>query len=102
MTATNKTPPDSVSHPGQPRSPLEAGVGFAVVKQVADAVHRVLEDRGGGEHDHADGGIDERDDIEGGDKTGDLADEAEVFECFHGDRGAVSTALVASTYAALP
>ena len=36
-------------------------------------------------------GIDERDDVEGGDKTGDLAYEAEVFECFHGDQGAVST-----------
>jgi hypothetical protein len=47
------------------RSALEAGVGLAVVEQVADAVHRVLEDRGGGEHDHAYGGIDERDDVEG-------------------------------------
>ncbi len=28
----------------------------------------------------------------GGHQTGDLADEAEVFECFHGDRGVVSTA----------
>ena len=74
-----------------PDSALEAGVRLAVVEQVPDAVHGVLEDRGGGEHDHADGGIDERDDVEGGDKTGDLADEAEVFECFHGDRGAVST-----------
>ena len=46
---------------------------------------------GSREHDHTDGWIDERDDIEGGDKTGDLADEAEVFECFHGDRDPVST-----------
>ena len=38
-------------------------------------------------------GIDERDHIEGGNQTGDLANEAEVFECFHGDREAVSTAL---------
>jgi len=43
-------------------SGLEAGVRLAVVEQVADAVHRVLEDRGGGKHDHADGGIDEWDD----------------------------------------
>ena len=74
-----------------PRSALEAGVWLTVVKQVADAVHRVLEDRCGGEDDHADRGIDERDHIEGGDKTGDLADETEVFECFHGDLGVVST-----------
>ena len=72
-------------------SAFEALVGLAVVEQVTDAVHGVLEDRGGGEHDHADRGINERDDVEGGDKTGDLADEAEVFECFHGDRGTVST-----------
>ena len=72
-------------------SAFEALVGLAVVEQVTDAVHGVLEDRGGGEHDHADRGIDERDDVEGGHETGDLADEAEVFECFHGDRGAVST-----------
>ena len=32
-----------------------------------------------------------RNDVEGGDKTGDLADEAEVFECFHGARDTVST-----------
>ena len=38
-------------------------------------------------------GIDERNDVEGEDKTGDLADEAEVFECLHGDRGSVSTVL---------
>ena len=74
------------------RSALEAGVGLAVIEQVADAVHRVLEDRGGGKHDHSNRWIDERDDVEGGHKTGDLADEAEVFECFHGDRRAVSTA----------
>ncbi len=30
-------------------------------------------------------------DVEGGYETGDLADEAEVFECFHGDRDPVST-----------
>ena len=73
-------------------SALEALVGLAVVEQVADAVYGVLEDRGGGEHDHADRGINERDDVEGGHETGDLADETEVFECFHGDRGWVSTA----------
>jgi len=73
------------------RSALEAGVWFAVIEQVTDAVHGVLENRGGSEHNHADRGIDERDDVEGGDKTGDLAYEAEVFECFHGDQGAVST-----------
>jgi hypothetical protein len=73
-----------------PLSALEAGVGLAVVEQVTDAVHSVLEDRGGGEHDHTDGGIDKRDDVEGGDKTGDLADEAEVFE--RGTQKAVITA----------
>jgi hypothetical protein len=46
----------------------------AVIERAADAVDRVLEDRGGGGHDRADGGIDERDDVEGGDKTDDLAD----------------------------
>ena len=96
IPAKKATPPDSASHPGAflfgVRSALEAGVGLAVVEQIPDAVHGVLEDRGGGKHDHADRGINEWNDIEGGDKTGDLADEAEVFECFHGDRGAVSTA----------
>ena len=88
--------PDLLCPKNGVRSALEAGVWLPVVEQVPDAVHGVLQDRGGGEHDHADRGIDERDDVEGGDKTGDLADEAEVFECFHGDRCAVSTARLAS------
>jgi len=73
-----------------PRSALETGVRLAVIERAADAVGRVLEDRGGGGHDHADRGIDERDDVEGGHQTGDLADEAEVFE--GGTRKALITA----------
>jgi len=73
------------------RSGLEAGVRFTVIHQVSDAVHCVLEERCGGEHDHPDLWIDERNDIEGGNKSGDLPDEAEVFESFHGAWGTVST-----------
>ena len=32
-------------------------------------------------------GIDERNDVEGGNEPGYLADEAEILECFHGDMG---------------
>lgn len=69
------------------RSGLETLVRLPVVEQVTDAVHGVLEDRGGGENDHADLGIHEWDDVEGGNKSGDFPDEAEVFECFHDDLG---------------
>jgi hypothetical protein len=73
------------------RSALEALVGLAVVKQVADAVHRVLEQGCGGEHDHPDLRIHKRDDVKSGNEPGNLADETEILECFHGDRVAVST-----------
>ena len=64
------------------RSALETLVRFAIVQQFADAVYGVLEDRGGGEHEHANRRIDERDHVEGGNKTGDLANEAEVLNGF--------------------
>ena len=73
------------------RSALEALVWLAVVEQVADAVHGVLEDRGGGKRDHADLRIHEWNDAVSGDEPGEFPDEAEVFECFHGEPGAVST-----------
>ena len=66
------------------RSNLEAGVRFAVVEQVTDAIHRVLEQRGGGKDDHPDDWIDERDHLKGGNESGELPDEAEVFERIHG------------------
>ena len=52
-------------------------------------VHRVLEEGGGCEHEHPDGWIDEGDDVEGGNESGEFPDVGEVFERFHGDRGAV-------------
>ena len=45
--------------PAPCRSSLEAGVQHPVIHQVADAVHRVLEEGGGGEHEQPDGWIDE-------------------------------------------
>ena len=69
------------------RSALEAGVRFTVVEQVADAVHRVLEQGGCGKDNDAHLGVDKRDGSKSGDETGDFPDEAEVFECFHGDHG---------------
>jgi hypothetical protein len=41
------------------RSALEALVRQPVIHQVTDAVHRVLEEGGGGEHEHPDRWIDE-------------------------------------------
>ena len=61
-------------------SALEAGVRQPVVHQVADAVDRVLEEGGGGEHEHPDRWIDEGDDVEGGDESGEFPDVGEVFE----------------------
>jgi hypothetical protein len=52
------------------QSAFEALVWLAVVQQVTDAVHGILENRGCGEHEHADLRIDERDDVEGGNKPG--------------------------------
>jgi hypothetical protein len=72
-------------------SALEAVVRPAVVDQVSDAVHAVLDERGGGEDEHAGLGIDEGDDVQGGHEPGELAEIAEVFECFHGSRAAMST-----------
>jgi hypothetical protein len=46
-------------------SALEAGVRQPIVHQVSDAVYRVLEKEGGGEHEHPDRWIDEGDDVEG-------------------------------------
>ena len=73
------------------RSALEALVRQTVVHQVADAVHGVLEERGGGEYEHLDRWIDEGDDVESGDETGEFTDVGEVFERFHDGSGAVST-----------
>ena len=73
------------------RSAFEALVRFAVIEQVADAVHRVLEDRGGGENDQADLRVHKWNDVESGNKSGEFPDKAEVFECFHGDLSVVST-----------
>ena len=76
------------------RSALEALVGLAVVEQVPDAVDRVLEDGGGGEHDHPDLWIHKRDDVERGNEPGDLADEAEVFVSGFCFLGIVITSLI--------
>jgi len=54
------------------RSGLKALVRLAVVHQVSDAVHRVLEERGGCEYENSDRWIDEWDDVEGGNKSGDF------------------------------
>ena len=76
------------------RSALEALVGLAVVEQVPDAVHRVLEQGGGGEHDHPDLRIHKRNDVERGNEPGDLADEAEVFVSGFCFLGIVITSLI--------
>jgi hypothetical protein len=52
------------------RTSLEALVRHPVVHQVADAVHSVLEEGGGGEHEHPERRIDEGDDVEGGNESG--------------------------------
>ena len=58
---------------------------------IADAVDRVLEDRGSGENEHPDGRVDERDGVQGRDEAGQLADVAQILECFNGTRRGVST-----------
>ncbi len=73
------------------RSALEAGIRQPVIHQVTDAVHRVLEEGGGCEHEHPDGWIDEGDDVEGGNESGEFPDVGEVFERFHDGSGLVST-----------
>ena len=72
-------------------SALEAGVRHPIIHQVADAVHCVLEEGCGGEHEHPDRWVDKWDDVECGNESGELPDVGEVFERFHGDSGAVST-----------
>jgi hypothetical protein len=67
------------------RSGLEALIGLAVVHQVSDAVHCILEEGGGGEHEHPDCWIDEGDDVEGGNEPGEFPDVGEVFERLHGN-----------------
>ena len=61
-------------------STTEALVRLAVVEQVTDAVHHVLENRSGGKDDDTDGCIDKGNDVESGYESGDLSSEAEVFE----------------------
>ena len=56
------------------RSFLEAGVRQPIIHQVADAVHRVFEEGGGGEHEHPDRWIDEGDDVKGGNESGEFRD----------------------------
>ena len=73
------------------RSALKAGVRQPIIHQVADAIHRVLEERCGGEHEHPDRWIDEGDDVEGGNESGEFRDVSEVFERFHDGSGLVST-----------
>ena len=76
-----------MQHPARAphRSSLEAGVRQPIIHQVTDAVHRVLEEGGGGEHEHPDRWIDEGDDVEGGNEPGEFPDVGEVFERFQGD-----------------
>ena len=71
------------------RSALEAGVRQPIIHQVTDAVHRVLEEGGGGEHEHPDRWIDEGDEVEGGNESVEFPDVGEVFERFQylGQRG---------------
>ena len=66
-------------------SALEARIWQPIIRQVTDAVHRVLEEGGGGEDDHPDRWIDEGDDVEGGNEPGEFPDVDELFECLHGD-----------------
>jgi hypothetical protein len=61
----------------------KALVRLAVVDQVADPVGAVFEDRCGGEDQDAELWIHEWDDVQSGHQPGELADVAEVFECFH-------------------
>ncbi len=62
------------------RSAFKTLVRLAVIEQIADAVHRVLENRSGGKHDHSDLWINKGNDVESGYEAGDLTSEAEVFE----------------------
>ena len=75
----------------QPLLRFEALVRLSIVEQVADAVHGVLEDGGRSEDHDANGRFDEGDDVEGGDEAGELADVAQILECFHGTSEPVST-----------
>jgi hypothetical protein len=62
--------------PQSPRLRAEALVHLPVVGQVADPVHRVLQDGRGGENDRPDRRLDERNGVEGGNEYGELADVA--------------------------
>ena len=53
----------------------KTGVGFAVVEEVTDSVHAVLENGGDGEHEDPDLWIDERDGVQGGHESGEFAGE---------------------------
>jgi len=64
-------------------SGFERIVLLAVVHEVADPVHHVLEDRGPGEDEEAVLRRDKRDDIEAGDDPGNFADESEDFNGVH-------------------
>ncbi len=59
-------------------------VGLAVIEQVPNAVHRVLEQGGGGKDDDPHLWIHEWNRSKSGDEPGDFPDEAGIFERFHG------------------
>jgi len=62
------------------RSAFETLVRHPFIHQVTDAVYRVLEERGGGKDEHPDGWIDEGDDVESGNESGEFPDVGEVFK----------------------
>ena len=57
-------------------SAVEAGIRLPVVEQVAEAVHRVLEERCGCEYEHTDRWSDEWDHLKGGNESGKFPDKA--------------------------
>lgn len=74
------------------RSAFETLVRFAVVEQIADAVCRILELRCCSKYDQSDLWINKGNGIESRYEAGDLASEAEVFECVHDNLGICQSA----------
>ncbi len=72
-------------------SALEAGVWQPIIHQVTDAVHRVLEERSGGEHEDPDRWIDEGDDVEGGNESGEFREVVRYLSAFMATGVVVST-----------
>ena len=77
-------------------SDFERVVLLAVVHEITHPVDHVFEDRGPGEEEEAVLRRDERDDVEAGDNSGNLADESEDFEEVHAPE-AVSTGRVSKS-----